>query len=108
MRSTARVRDHLDRKTPDVLIAISRLGIAARAVILGVIGGSLIRAAILYNPNAARGTSGAQRQIAAMPFGGWMLMIIGAGLIAYGVYAFINARYRRIKALPAAGATHSR
>ena len=36
------------------------------------------------------------------------LMIIGAGLIAYGVYAFINARYRRIKASPAAGAAHSR
>jgi hypothetical protein len=70
-------------------------------VIFGVIGVSLIRAAILYNPKAARGTSGAMQQIAAQPFGGWMLVVIAIGLIAYGIYAFINARYRRIKALSA-------
>jgi hypothetical protein len=105
--ASAKVRDHLDRKTPDILVAVSRFGIAARAVIFGVIGVSLIRAAILYNPNAARGTSGAMQQIAARPFGGWLLVVIAIGLIAYGVYAFINARYRRIKALPGVAAARS-
>lgn len=90
--ATNKVRDHLDPKIPDALIAISRFGIAARALIFGAIGVSLIRAAVLYNANAARGTSGAVRQ-----FSGWLLTIIAFGLIAYGAYAFVNARYRRIK-----------
>lgn len=101
--ATNKVRDHLDPKIDDSLVAISRFGIAARAIIFGVIGVSLIRAAVLYNPNAARGTSGAVHQ-----FSGWMLTIIALGLIAYGAYAFINARYRRIKVLPAASAARSR
>ena len=98
-----KVRDHLDPKIGEALIAISRFGIAARAVVFGVIGVSLVRAAILFNPNAARGTSGAMSQ-----FSGWLLVILALGLIAYGVYAFINARYRYIKALPRAAAAHSR
>jgi Domain of Unknown Function (DUF1206) len=35
---------------------------------------------------------------APRPGDGWLLVLIGAGLIAYGVYALINARYRRIAA----------
>jgi hypothetical protein len=77
---------------------ISRFGMGARGIVFGVIGISLIRAAMRHNPAAARGTSGALRQIAGQPFGGWLLAIIGLGLAAYGVYAFINARYRRIDA----------
>lgn len=89
-----KVRDHLDPKISDALIAVARFGIAARALIFGVIGVSLLRAAILYNANAARGTSGALRQ-----FSGSLLTIVALGLMAYGVYAFINARYRRIRVL---------
>jgi hypothetical protein len=77
---------------------ISRFGMAARGIVFGVIGVSLIRAALRHNPAAARGTSGALRQIASQPFGGWLLAITGLGLAAYGIYGFINARYRRIDA----------
>ena len=97
--SSKRVRKHLDPKIPDALVAISRFGIAARAVIFGLIGVSLVRAAIRYNPSAAEGTSGAVHQLS-----GWLLIVIALGLIAYGVYACVNARYRRIKALPRASA----
>jgi hypothetical protein len=79
-----------------LLIGISRFGIAARAVILGVIGFSLTRAAIRYDSSAARGTSGALNNIAARPFGVWLLIVVGFGLVAYGIFAFVNARYRRI------------
>ena len=98
-----KMRDNLDPKIAEAFIAISRFGVAARAVVFGVIGVSLVRAAILFNPNAARGTSGAVSQ-----FGGWLQAIVAFGLMAYGVYAFIKARYRNIKALPPAAAAHSR
>ena len=76
---------------------ISRFGIAARGVVFLVIGGSIALAAVRYDSSQARGMSGALRQLAE-PAGGWLLAGIGAGLIAYGLYAFVNARYRRISA----------
>ena len=81
----------------ELLIRISRFGIAARGVIIVVIGFSLTRAAIRHDPSAARGTSGAFHQIGASSFGRLLLIIVGVGFATYGVYAFINARYRRIQ-----------
>jgi len=79
------------------VIAVVRFGIAARGVVFFVIGGSFVNAALHYDANAARGTSGALRQL-AHPFGGALLAAAGLGLAAYGVYAFVNARYRSIRA----------
>jgi Domain of Unknown Function (DUF1206) len=76
---------------------ISRFGIAARGVVFLVIGGSIALAAARYDSSKVRGFSGALRQLRG-PGDGWLLVLIGAGLIAYGVYALINARYRRIAA----------
>lgn len=79
--------DRLRRK----VVAISRFGIGARGVVFFVIGGSLVIAAVKHNPSAAQGTPGA---LAALPEP--LLAIVGVGLAAYGVYALVNARYRRI------------
>ena len=73
------------------VIAISRFGIGARGVVFFVIGGSLVIAAVKHNPSAAHATSGA---LDAMP--PLLLGFVGLGLAAYGVYALVNARYRRI------------
>jgi hypothetical protein len=81
-----------------LLIGLSCFGIAARAIVFGAIGVSLIRAAWKHSAAAAHGTSGAMRDLSALPLGHWILTVIGLGLIAYGIYAFINARYRRIRA----------
>jgi len=85
------------KRTREALVALCCFGIAARAIIFGVIGISLIRAARQHNSAAARGSSGALRQIGALPMGSSILALVGLGLIAYGLYAFINARYRRIR-----------
>lgn len=79
------------------LVMLSCFGIAARALIFATIGVSLIRAAMHRAPSAARGTSGALSDLAGLPMGSSILTLCGLGLIAYGAYAFINARYRRIR-----------
>jgi hypothetical protein len=79
------------------LVTLSCFGIAARAVIFATVGLSLLRAALQRSASAARGTSGALRELAQLPMGSWILTLCGLGLVAYGVYAFINARYRRIR-----------
>jgi Domain of Unknown Function (DUF1206) len=81
----------MDDRVRRKVVAISRFGIGARGLVFFVIGGSLVVAAVKHNPDAARGTSGA---LASLPDP--MLVVVGIGLAAYGVYALVNARYRRI------------
>jgi hypothetical protein len=88
----------LEHRTRTLFVTLSRFGIAARGLIVGVIGTSLVRASLDRNPGEARGMSGALRQLRALPLGSWILVIVGLGLVSYGVHAFINARYRRIRA----------
>lgn len=73
------------------VIQISRFGIGARGIVFLVIGGSLVIAAMRHNPNAAHSTTGAL-QVLPQP----MLVLVGFGLAAYGVYALVNAKYRRM------------
>lgn len=87
----------IDASVRRKVVAISRFGIAARGVIFFLIGGSLVVAALRYDPGAAEGTSGALHDI-AKPLDGMLLVVVGIGLASYGVYAFVNARYRSIEA----------
>jgi hypothetical protein len=83
----------IDGRVRDKVVQVSRFGIGARGIVLFVIGGSLVLAAFRHNPGAAHGTSGA---LAELPDP--MLVAVGFGLAAYGVYALVNAKYRRIEA----------
>jgi hypothetical protein len=95
-RSKLGKRLHLGEMNASVerkVVAISRFGIAARAVVFFVVGVSLVRAALQHNADAARGSS---RALDVLPDP--MLVLVGLGLVAYGVYAVVNARYRTIRA----------
>lgn len=75
---------------------IGSFGHLARMVVYGLVGAFLIKAAIDYNPNNAIGLDGALAKIAHAPYGPFLLAIVAAGLIAFGVYSLSDARYRRI------------
>ncbi|MBK8905199.1 MAG: DUF1206 domain-containing protein [Anaerolineaceae bacterium] len=79
-------------------IRAGRIGIAARAVVFGLIGIFLVRAAWQANPQAAGGVGRALQTLAGQPYGPWLLGIVAVGLVAYGLYsAIVLARYRRIR-----------
>lgn len=75
---------------------VGRFGLAARGVIFAMIGSFLIQAAVQAQPSETRGLSGALQTLAEQPYGPWLLAIVAAGLVAYGVYCFVSARYRHI------------
>ena len=75
---------------------VGRLGHAARGVVFGIIGVFLGLAALQSDPNEARGLGDALATLARQPFGPYLLGIVAAGLVAYGLYMFVVARYRRI------------
>jgi hypothetical protein len=74
-----------------------RLGYAARGVVFDVIGVFLIRAALQTDPDEARGLGGALETLARQPFGPYILGAVALGLVAYGAFMFVMARYRRIE-----------
>lgn len=66
---------------------------AARGLVLAIIGGSFFVAAFQAQPTEARGVAGALDLLEGTP---WLLGVVAPGLIAYGLYQLVRARYRRI------------
>ena len=47
-------------------------------------------------PKEARGLDGALLELSQQPYGRYLLGAVAVGLLAYGLYCFVQARYRRI------------
>jgi Domain of Unknown Function (DUF1206) len=75
---------------------IAFVGLMARGVVFGLIAWFFARAAIQYDPKEAKGLDGALQEVAAAPYGKWLLAIVAAGLFLYGVFCLIQARYREV------------
>jgi hypothetical protein len=75
---------------------IGTFGHLARMIVFGLVGIFLIDAAVDYNPNKAVGLDGALAKIDHASYGPFLLGIVAAGLIAFGVYSLSDVRYRRI------------
>src|SRR5579863_8011198 len=86
----------LRAETSKIIINLGRLGYAALGVVFTIIGIFLIVAAVQFNPKKAVGLDGALQELLRQPFGPILLIIVALGLIAYGLYSFAEARYRRI------------
>ncbi|CAN5911929.1 hypothetical protein BH11MYX3_BH11MYX3_38930 [soil metagenome] len=85
----------LSSGTRRAVIAISRFGIAARALVFGTIGVLLGRAAMHENPREAGGIRESMRELGSL--GKWPFFVLAVGLGAYGIYQLIAARYRRVE-----------
>lgn len=76
--------------------ALGVFGHVARAVIFGLIGYGLIKAATDYNPKEAIGLDGALRQLADSSYGPALLGLVAAGLAGFAIYSMADARYRKV------------
>jgi Domain of Unknown Function (DUF1206) len=75
---------------------IGVVGYLARMVAFGLIGIFVVKAAIDYAPSKAVGLDGALQRLAHHSYGPYLLAVVAAGLIAFGIYSIADARYRRI------------
>jgi hypothetical protein len=73
-------------------------GHVARGVVFGLIGVFVIKAALEYDPKEAIGLDGALQKLASAAYGPYLLGVTAAGLIAYGLYCLVDARYRDVSA----------
>lgn len=86
----------LDETRRTWVTRIGRAGYAARGVAFVMIGGFLVGAAMHHNPGEAQGLDGALATLAGQPYGPYLLGLVAAGLAAYGIFALVEARYRRM------------
>lgn len=86
----------LNVQTRQTVINIGRFGYAAIGVVSTIIGIFLIVAAVQHDPSSAKGLDSALVELLRQPFGPWLLGLVALGLLAYGVYSFVEARYRRV------------
>src|SRR5262249_2387520 len=74
----------------------ARLGALARGVVFGMIGGFLVVAAIQAEPGQARELGGALATLPDGPAGPWLPGMVATGLLAYGCFELVQARFGRL------------
>lgn len=74
---------------------IGKLGVAARGFSFALTGIYIICAAIVGDSELAGGLQNVLESLTINSFGRVWLGLIGVGFIAYGLYMFVAARYRR-------------
>lgn len=70
------------------------VGYTARGIVVGLLGLLMIRSAYQRDPSEAQGIDGTLRTIAVQPYGRALLLLAAAGLAAFGLHSFVEARYR--------------
>jgi hypothetical protein len=99
--ATERAEDRLD--TSDMGRWVGRsidvagtLGMAARGLVVAVLGLLMLKAALDHDPQQATGIDGTLRRMAQQPYGQAILTVTAIGILAFGLYAFAEARYREV------------
>jgi hypothetical protein len=82
--------------TRHAVAAVGVLGHLARFVVFSIVGWFLVKAALEFEPKKAVGLDGALALLARQPYGKWLLFTVAAGILAYGLYAAVESRYRRV------------
>lgn len=77
------------------VILLGRFGYAARGAVFALMGGLAVMAAVTANPEQAEPMGGLLESLEGRP---WILGTLAAGFIAYALYNFVRAGYRRIRA----------
>ncbi|MGX7681490.1 DUF1206 domain-containing protein [Jatrophihabitans sp. DSM 45814] len=79
-----------------VVWILGTVGTTARGLVFALTGFLVVKAAWDYDPQQARGLDGALRKLADSPYGHWWVGAAAAGLIAFGLYGYCEARWRRV------------
>lgn len=78
---------------------VEKLGLfggVARGAVIALVGVFFIIAAVRFSPSKAEGIDGALRAFAQTPVGPLLLVPVALGLIAFGLFSWCEARWRRV------------
>lgn len=78
------------------IVVFGMVGYIAKGIAVGVTGVLFVVAALTHDAKAAGGLDAALHTLAELPFGVFILWIVGGGLVIYGLFCFARARYARM------------
>ena len=79
-----------------LFMLLGHVGLAARALVFGLIGYFLLRTAIDFEPASAVGIDGALARLHHQPLGPVALGLVAVGLLTFSAFSLLEARYRRL------------
>jgi hypothetical protein len=88
--------EEMSPRTKTWITWIGTVGHVARAVVFGLVGVFLVKAAADYSAKEAIGLDGALAKLYNHAYGPWLLGAVAAGLVAFAIFSLSEARYRRI------------
>ena len=77
---------------------LGRIGFAARGVVFGLIGVIILQTAFAVGARQAQGFDGALAALAHAPYGEILLGVVAIGLIVFGAYSALCAKWNKIGA----------
>ena len=78
------------------VVWLGTAGYAAKGVALAVLGVLVVVATVRSDPEQSSGLDGALKSLQEQPFGAWILGAVALGLICYGVFMVVRAKYQRM------------
>ena len=78
-------------------VQVGRFGTMARGVVFAIVGFFFWLAAYYSNPGQVKGVDGALNYLAKQPYGLWLMGIVAAGLLAFGIYSLMTAAWFRFQ-----------
>jgi hypothetical protein len=74
--------------------ALGAVGCVARAVVFVLVGVFVLKATVLSSAKQVKGLDAVFRSVASSAYGSWLLTVLASGLLCYGLYCLLEARYR--------------
>ncbi|WP_323960149.1 DUF1206 domain-containing protein [Arthrobacter sp. JZ12] len=97
---TQRFEEHLagepSGSVGQAITTLGTVGYIAKGIALGVLGILVVIATVTNNPEESTGLDGALKTLQEQPFGVWILGAVAVGLVAYGLFMVVRARYQRM------------
>lgn len=78
-------------------IRVGRFGMSARGVVFAIMGFFILQAALHKDPGNVKGLDGALQTLVQQPYGPWLLGVVALGLVAFGIYSLLCAKWIHMK-----------
>ena len=75
---------------------LGRVGWVGRAIVMGLVGCLLIRAAVRFRPDDAKGLDGALREVTGSSLGAVLVGFAAVALVLYGLFCVFSAPRQRL------------
>jgi hypothetical protein len=78
------------------IVTLGRIGWVGRGIVMALVGWLLLRAAVRFRPDEAKGFDGALREVTGSTAGAALVAAAAVGLVLYGLFCIISAPRQRL------------